>query len=75
MGGLDVLRWIQDHHECQVIPTMICSHSRLEQDVKQAYQLGANAYFYKPSATEDLEKLVKVIMDFWQLAEVPPRPG
>lgn len=74
LGGLDVLRWIRDHDDCRIIPTMIYSHSRLEEDVKQAYRLGANAYFYKPSATEDLEKLVSAIANFWQLVEVPPTP-
>ena len=41
MGGLEVLQWLQDHPECQVIPTLVLSSSKLPTDIVRAYKLGA----------------------------------
>src|SRR5579884_733406 len=54
MGGFDFLRWLQEHSECRIIPVMVYSSSKMESDVKQAYILGANAYYYKPSQMKDM---------------------
>src|SRR5881394_1754584 len=48
-NGFDLLRWIRDHPQFQVIPTVILSSSSLPEDVKRAYCLGANAYISKPA--------------------------
>src|SRR4051812_25720856 len=45
VNGLEVLRWLHDHPECPAIPTIVFSASRLDQDVAEAYRLGATSYF------------------------------
>src|SRR4051794_39163544 len=47
VSGFDVLKWLQVHPHCKVIPTIIYSSSAEESDVHQAYVLGANAYMVK----------------------------
>jgi CheY-like chemotaxis protein len=71
MGGLELLGWIRDHPEFRVIPTIIMSASKLDSDVEKAYSLGANTYMIKPSAFDDLAKMVKLAHDYWGISVKP----
>ena len=76
LGGFDVLKWLQAHPECKVIPTIVFSSSKHEQDVHQAYVLGANAYIEKPTSTTDLVEVIQTMYKFWSCCETPvPPPG
>ena len=33
--------------------------------------MGASAYFTKPSQQDELERMIKCLVDFWMLCEVP----
>jgi len=70
-SGLDVLRWVKEHPQCSVLPTMMLSSSDEEKDVKLAYELGANAYFIKPLHFEELKRMLQAAYDFWQLSVKP----
>jgi CheY-like chemotaxis protein len=69
--GLDVLKWIRQNSDSSPI-VIILSSSAAETDVASAYRLGANAYLVKPSASGDLERMVRSINDFWLLQNLPP---
>ncbi len=71
MSGLELLKWIRDHPEFKVIPTIIMTSSRLEEDVKNAYSLGANTYMIKPASLDQLAKMVKAAHEYWALSEKP----
>jgi CheY-like chemotaxis protein len=73
-SGFDLLRWLHDHPDCNLIPKIVLSSSVEEKDVKLAYQLGANCYFRKPSVFEELCKTVALASDFWNQATLPPLP-
>ncbi|HWF18142.1 MAG TPA: response regulator [Verrucomicrobiae bacterium] len=75
IGGFDVLQWLRDHPDCSVIPVIVLSASRLDEDVKRAYEMGANAYLVKPNNLEDLQRMVKTAFEFWQWCEVPQVAG
>jgi CheY-like chemotaxis protein len=64
-GGFDVLRWMQQHPQHKVTPTLVLSGSALERDAKQTYELGANAYLEKPSQFEDLKTMLNDAYRFW----------
>ncbi len=68
-SGLDVLDWLKKHPKFQVIPTLILSTSKEHRDVVNAYRLGASSYMVKPSTFTDLQQMVKVIHDYWLLAQ------
>lgn len=72
--GFDLLKWLDDHAECGVIPIIVLSASGQDEDVKRAYQLGANAFFCKPSTFDRLVKVVKLAHDFWSEAMLPSIP-
>lgn len=63
--GLEVLHWIKEHPQYRVIPTIIMSSSNLDEDVRHAYDLGANTYFVKPSDFDTLVAVVKGVHQYW----------
>jgi CheY-like chemotaxis protein len=71
MTGLELLAWIRDHPEFRVIPTIIMSASQLDSDVEKAYALGANTYMIKPSAFDDLARIVKLAHEYWAVSIKP----
>jgi CheY-like chemotaxis protein len=73
-GGLEVLKWLQGHPECRVVPTIILSASDRPEDVKAAYDLGANSYLLKPHSWHDLEALIQLAARFWCRCLKPPFP-
>jgi CheY-like chemotaxis protein len=72
MTGFEVLRWLRQHPHCSVIPVIVMSSSALAQDVLQAYRLGANAYFEKPTDFAQLQEILRSIIAFWSHAKRPP---
>jgi CheY-like chemotaxis protein len=74
-SGFELLQWLANHPDCKVIPAIVLSGSAEEIDVKRAYQLGANAYFQKPSSFDDLVSLVKIAAEFWARSLVPMVPS
>ena len=70
-NGLELLNWVKNNPVYRVTPTMVLSSSRDAQDIKQAFYLGASAYFVKPAKFEDLVALVRRIYDFWCWSEIP----
>lgn len=73
MGGLQLLRWLDEHREYRVIPTIVFTSSTAQADVNEAFQLGAGAYIVKPVEFRDLERIAKIIADYWRLSLLPTR--
>ena len=72
MSGFDLLRWIRQHPECSVIPIILLSGSNQQSDVVEAYRLGASSYMVKPHTAKELEHLMRVMTEYWDLCERPP---
>ena len=73
-GGLEVLEWLQQHPQFRVIPTLVLTSSKLNDDVIKAYGLGANSYMVKPSNFDDLQRMMKTAYDYWSLCLKPEPP-
>jgi CheY-like chemotaxis protein len=69
--GFDVLRWLQEHPECAVIPTIVWTSSAVDRDILNAYKLGANCYLQKPNNPGDWEKTIRLLFTFWTACEKP----
>jgi len=72
MSGFELLRWVREHPECAVIPTILFTSSAVVEDVVEAYRLGANAYMVKPSQPEEFVDILRVTCDYWTRCEKPP---
>lgn len=77
--GLEVLQWIRRQPEFRRLIVLILTSSRLEQDIDEAYRIGANGYLVKPSTPEEMIEIVQSIKQFWfehnQLPTVSRRPA
>jgi CheY-like chemotaxis protein len=72
VDGLEVLRQIKGDAALKMIPVVMMTSSRQEQDLVASYQLGVNAYVVKPLKFQDFVDAVRQVGVFWAvLNEVP----
>jgi CheY-like chemotaxis protein len=72
VDGLEVLRQIKGDAALKMIPIVMMTSSRQEQDLVRSYELGVNAYIVKPMKFQDFVEAVKQVSGFWAvLNEVP----
>ena len=74
VDGLTVLRQIRGDEALRMLPVVMLTSSRMEQDVLTSYQLGINAYVVKPVGRESFVQAVQQLGLFWLLRNEPP-PG
>jgi CheY-like chemotaxis protein len=74
VDGLEVLRQVKSDPVLRVVPIVMMTSSRQEQDVVASYALGVNAYVVKPLKFQDFLAAVKQLGVFWGvLNEVPTK--
>ncbi len=71
MNGFEVLDWLRQNNSLAIIPTLVFSSSAAQEDIKRAYQFGANTYFVKPISLTELVDLFRKIVNYWCAAEIP----
>src|SRR5690349_6191482 len=49
LTGIDVLGWLKQHPEYSRVANILLSGSSEDRDIEEAYHLGVNTYFQKPS--------------------------
>lgn len=74
VDGLEVLRQMKADPALRLIPVVIMTSSREEQDTVRSYELGVNAYVVKPVRFPEFVEAVKQIGAFWAVLNEPP-PG
>lgn len=72
VDGLEVLRAIKGDPELRLIPVVILTSSREEQDLVESYRLGTNAYVVKPVNFHDFIEAVKLLGMFWLMLNQAP---
>lgn len=73
MNGLDVLRKIRAEERTRMLPVVILTSSREDEDILDSYSLGANSYVRKPVDFVQFIEAVRTLGLFWLLMnEVPP---
>ena len=72
LDGIEVLRAIRSDPALKLIPVVMLTSSREEQDLIHSYELGSNAYVVKPVKFVDFIAAVKQLGIFWaMLNEIP----
>jgi CheY-like chemotaxis protein len=71
LDGFEVVKWVRQNHRCIRLPIVMLSGSGLDEDVEEAYRLGVNSYFRKPSSITALTTLLRTLATYWQLTERP----
>jgi CheY-like chemotaxis protein len=75
-SGLEVLIWVRKHEPVRQVPVIILTSSYQDEDVRSAYDLGANSYLVKPVDLDDLETMMARVAEYWtslnRLPELAP---
>jgi two-component system response regulator len=71
IGGLEVLRRMRADARTALIPVVVLTSSKLEEDILDSYRNGANAYVRKPVKFSDFTQTVNALGVFWLLMNEP----
>ncbi|HZM03798.1 MAG TPA: response regulator [Candidatus Saccharimonadales bacterium] len=72
VDGLEVLREIKADPQRKLIPVVMLTSSREEQDLVRSYDLGVNAYVVKPVDFTQFVQSIKQLGLFWAVVNEPP---
>jgi len=65
VDGFAVLSEVKSDEKMKRIPVIILTSSSDQNDVRQAYDLGANSYIVKPVEFSDLSNIAEKIVSYW----------
>jgi two-component system, response regulator len=65
VDGLQVLREIKEHEITKLIPVVVLTSSKEDEDMINSYRLGVNSYLQKPVNFEHFRKMVKQLGMYW----------
>jgi two-component system, response regulator len=72
LDGLGVLKAIRGDERTRLIPVVILTSSKEEQDMINGYSLGANSYVRKPVDFAEFMEAAKVLSIYWLMMNQPP---
>lgn len=72
VDGLEVLKRIKSDQRTKMIPVVMLTSSKEQNDVIESYQLGANSYIVKPVNFESFAASVSQLGFYWLLLNEPP---
>ena len=72
LDGLGVLRALRGDERTRLIPVVILTSSKEEQDLIQSYSLGANSYVRKPVDFAEFQEAVRLLGIYWLMTNLPP---
>jgi two-component system response regulator len=72
LDGLGVLKAIRDDERTRLLPVVILTSSKEEQDLISGYSLGANSYVRKPVDFTEFLEAVRVLGIYWLMMNQGP---
>jgi two-component system response regulator len=75
IDGLEVLRRIRERPETRLVPVVILTSSREDQDRLRGYLNGANSYIRKPIDFAHFVEAVRQVGLYWLVLNEPPPEG
>lgn len=65
LSGFDLKRRIAQSERLALIPTIFLTSSSSDEDVREAYEVGASAFMTKPLHLAEMREAVATIVRFW----------
>jgi two-component system response regulator len=75
VDGLEVLRRLKADERTRMIPVVVLTSSREEQDIIESYQYGVNSYIVKPVGFDNFSEAVGQLGLYWLLLNQLPEPA
>ncbi|TFG29480.1 response regulator [Candidatus Thorarchaeota archaeon] len=75
MGGLEFLRRIRSITALKLLPVVILTSSKEDQDICESYNLGANSYIQKPVDFDQFVQAIRTLGLYWLVLNVSPPGG
>lgn len=72
IDGLEVLRRVRADERTKLVPIIILTSSKEDEDRTRGYSLGANAYVRKPVAFSEFTEAIRTLGLFWLVLNEPP---
>jgi two-component system, response regulator len=72
IDGLEVLRRIRESEATRLLPVVILTSSKEEQDILKGYKLGANSYVRKPVDFDQFVEAVRQLGLYWLVLNEAP---
>ncbi|HVZ13942.1 MAG TPA: response regulator [Bauldia sp.] len=72
LDGIDVLKRIRADERTRLLPVVILTSSREEQDIIDGYRFGCNSYVRKPVDFDQFLEAAKQLGLYWLLLNEPP---
>jgi two-component system, response regulator len=72
VSGLDVLKRLRSDERTRLLPVVVLTSSKEEQDVLQSYSLGANSYVRKPVDFNQFVEAMRQLEQYWLALNEPP---
>lgn len=63
--GREVLREVKANPDFKMIPVIVFTTTKSENEIKRCYELGANTYIIKPVSFDGLLSVVENIRSYW----------
>ncbi|QID18047.1 response regulator [Nitrogeniibacter mangrovi] len=75
IDGLEVLKRIRANERTSLLPVVVLTTSKEQQDILEAYRLGANSYIRKPVDFEQFIQAVGQLGVYWLSLNESAEPG
>jgi two-component system response regulator len=72
VSGLEVLRRLRADPQTKLLPVVVLTSSKEDEDVLASYNLGANAYVRKPVDFGEFAQAIQHLGLFWLILNEPP---
>lgn len=72
VSGFEVLEYLRSQEKTKEVPVVVLTTSNADNDIKRAYELGANSFITKPLETEDFFHTIIDIDVYWSLHNKAP---
>jgi len=75
VDGLEVLQQLRADQRTKLLPVVVLTSSKQQQDMVSSYELGANSFVRKPVEFGEFAEAVRQLGLYWLLLNEPPPPA